>query len=177
MSREILDTHQKALQINLDPGLYGTFAEIGAGQEVARWFFRVGGAAGTIAKSMSAYDMTVSDAIYGSSERYVSRQRLRRCSTTSIRLLLERLDAKRGDNTRFFVFADTVAAEGYTGKHDLPRLDGHPVPDPPRRRIRRKSSSTSACSTARTSSSRKALGIIGVNLIHGALSTRTTPKR
>ena len=67
MTREILGTHQKALQINLDPSKYGTFAEIGAGQEVARWFFRVGGAAGTIAKTISAYDMTISDAIYGHS--------------------------------------------------------------------------------------------------------------
>ena len=74
--REVLDTHQKALHINLDPSKYGTFAEIGAGQEVARWFFRVGGAAGTIAKSISAYDMTISDAIYGPAERYVTRQRL-----------------------------------------------------------------------------------------------------
>src|SRR5207249_4818577 len=65
-----MDTHQKALQINLDNSKYGTFAEIGAGQEVARWFFRVGGAAGTIAKSISAYDMTVSDAIYGACGRY-----------------------------------------------------------------------------------------------------------
>ena len=74
---------QKAVQINLDNTKYGTFAEIGAGQEVARWFFRVGGAAGTIAKSISAYDMTVSDAIYGAAGRYVSRQRSRRCSTTN----------------------------------------------------------------------------------------------
>ena len=77
MKREVLDTHQKALQINLDPNIYGTFAEIGAGQEVARWFFRVGGAAGTIAKAMSAYDMTFSDAIYGKAPRYVSRERLK----------------------------------------------------------------------------------------------------
>src|SRR6185295_18716648 len=70
-----VDTHTKALEINLDPRRYGTFAEIGAGQEVVRWFFRVGGAAGTIAKSMSAYDMTVSDAIYGKAERYVCRPR------------------------------------------------------------------------------------------------------
>jgi hypothetical protein len=69
----ITDTHQKALKVNLDSRFYGTFAEIGAGQEVVRWFFRVGGAAGTIAKSISAYDMTVSDAIYGPSPRYVSR--------------------------------------------------------------------------------------------------------
>src|SRR3954453_8900332 len=71
-----VDTHTKSLEINLDPRRYGTFAEIGAGQEVVRWFFRVGGAAGTIAKSISAYDMTVSDAIYGKAERYVCRQRL-----------------------------------------------------------------------------------------------------
>src|SRR5205085_5438329 len=70
------NTDRKALAINLDGRRYGTFAEIGAGQEVVRWFFRVGGAAGTIAKSMSAYDMTVSDAIYGACERYVCRQRL-----------------------------------------------------------------------------------------------------
>ena len=75
-NRVVADTHHKALRINLDPSKYGTFAEIGAGQEVARWFFRVGGAAGTIAKSMSAYDAVVSDAIYGHADRYVSRQRL-----------------------------------------------------------------------------------------------------
>jgi len=69
MSERPVDTHQKALQINLDKTKYGTFAEIGAGQEVARWFFRVGAAAGTIAKSISAYDMVVSDAIYGSTDR------------------------------------------------------------------------------------------------------------
>src|SRR5437773_6242996 len=99
MNREILGTHQKALQINLDPNKYGTFAEIGAGQEVARWFFRVGGAAGTIAKAMSAYDMTVSDAIYGPCERYVSRQRLRTMLEHEYTLLLERLNATRGGTT------------------------------------------------------------------------------
>src|SRR5439155_21085673 len=86
-----IDTHQKALQINLDPTKYGTFAEIGAGQEVARWFFRVGGAAGTIAKSMSAYDMTVSDAIYGPCERYVTRHRLQNMLDHEYGLLQERL--------------------------------------------------------------------------------------
>src|ERR1700722_1290966 len=71
-----LSTHDKALRINLDPLRYGTFAEIGAGQEVARWFFRAGGAAGTISKTISAYDMHVSDVIYGRTGRYVSRERL-----------------------------------------------------------------------------------------------------
>ena len=74
------DTHQKALRINLDPRWYGTIAEIGAGQEVVRWFFRVGGAAGTIAKSISAYDMAVSDAVYGKADRYVSPDDCRGCS-------------------------------------------------------------------------------------------------
>ncbi|HXP58957.1 MAG TPA: hypothetical protein VN829_00625, partial [Dongiaceae bacterium] len=77
MADEMIDTNRKALQINLDARRYGTFAEIGAGQEVARWFFRVGGAAGTVAKTISAYDMAVSDAIYGPTERYVSRRRLK----------------------------------------------------------------------------------------------------
>lgn len=70
---EITETGHKALHINLDATKYGTFAEIGAGQEVGRWFFRVGGAAGTVAKTISAYDKTVSDAIYGPAERYVGR--------------------------------------------------------------------------------------------------------
>src|SRR5438132_7946851 len=99
MTREIPGTEQKALQINLDPTKYGTFAEIGAGQEVARWFFRVGGAAGTIAKTISAYDMIVSDAIYGRADRYVSRQRLDTMLEHEYRLLQERLVAKRGTNT------------------------------------------------------------------------------
>src|SRR3954452_496030 len=104
-----LDTHQKAVQINLDNTKYGMFAEIGAGQEVARWFFRVGGAAGTIAKSTSAYDMTVSDAMYGASGRYVSRTRLETMLDHEFRQITEHLGPKRGETTRFFAFADTVA--------------------------------------------------------------------
>ena len=83
MTTESVDTHNKALAVNLDPRRYGTFAEIGAGQEVVRWFFRVGGAAGTIAKSISAYDMTVSDAIYGAASATSAARGWRRCSTTS----------------------------------------------------------------------------------------------
>src|ERR1700734_3267016 len=109
MESETVDTHQKALRINLDKAKYGTFAEIGAGQEVARWFFRVGGASKTIAKSISAYDMIVSDAIYGHSDQYVSRHRLQTMLEYEFGLMRERLDAKRGESTRFFVFADTVA--------------------------------------------------------------------
>src|SRR5271169_2654581 len=99
--RPKLSKNQKALKINLDPMFYGTFAEIGAGQEVARWFFKVGAAAGTISKSMSAYDMTVSDAIYGRCKRYVSRERLQRMLEYEHSLNLERLRSSRGNSTAF----------------------------------------------------------------------------
>src|SRR6059036_1693321 len=91
-----IGTDEKALQINLDASKYGTFAEIGAGQEVARCFFRVGGAAGTVAKTISAYDMAVSDAIYGPSDRYVSRRRLQAMLEYEYQLLLARLGKTRG---------------------------------------------------------------------------------
>jgi len=116
--RPRLSTHQKALRVNLDSSRYGTFAEIGAGQEVARWFFKVGGAAGTISKSISAYDMTVSDAIYGRSKRYVSRERLQNMLDYEHELNLERLRPTRGDTTAFFVFADTVAARNFRGTNE-----------------------------------------------------------
>src|SRR5207244_2458887 len=118
-----IDTHSKALKINLDPRWYGTFAEIGAGQEVVRWFFRVGGAAGTIAKSMSAYDMKVSDAIYGHAERYVSRGRLQAMLDREFDLDVERLGKERGDNTSFFAFADTVVARSYRGGIEFRNVD------------------------------------------------------
>jgi len=116
--RPRLSTHQKALAINLDPVRYGTFAEIGAGQEVARWFFKVGAAAGTISKSISAYDMTVSDAIYGKCKRYVSRERLERMLDYEHRLNVERLGASRGDATAFFAFSDTVSALNFRGTNE-----------------------------------------------------------
>src|SRR5512138_3803926 len=116
--KELLTTNRKALTINLDDRLYGTFAEIGAGQEVARVFFQAGGASGTVAKTISAYDMTFSDAIYGKAPRYVSRERLALMLEHEYQLLLERLAATRGDRTTFFVFADTVAATSYKGNND-----------------------------------------------------------
>ena len=106
---ELLTTAHKAHRINFDAPIYGTFAEIGAGQEVAREFFHAGGASGTIAKSISAYDMVFSDAIYGKSPRYVSRERLNLMLDHEYGLLVARLSEIRGDRTNFFVFADTVA--------------------------------------------------------------------
>ena len=113
-----LSTLEKALEINLDAGLYGTFAEIGAGQEVVRWFFQAGGAAGTISKSISAYDMQVSDAIYGECDRYVSRQRLEAMLEHEQKLNRERLTELRGESTCFFTFADTVSARNYAGTNE-----------------------------------------------------------
>src|SRR5438552_18823154 len=100
---------EKALKINLDDSIYGTFAEIGAGQEVARHFFQAGRASHTIAKSISAYDMIFSDEIYGKAARYVCEERLTRMLDYEFDLLQERLRAQRGTSTRFFVFADTVS--------------------------------------------------------------------
>lgn len=108
-------THWKALMLNRDQSKYGTLAEIGAGQEVARWFFKVGGASGTIAKSMSAYDMQFSDAIYGPSPRYLSRLRLITMLDHEFELLNERLGSSRGGETNFFAYANTVKAIGYQG--------------------------------------------------------------
>ncbi|MCO4793056.1 MAG: hypothetical protein KC493_05050 [Bacteriovoracaceae bacterium] len=112
---QILTPTQKALQINVDDKIYGTFAEIGAGQEVARHFFQAGGAAGTVAKTMSAYDMTFSDIIYGKGERYVSEERLNKMLEREYELLTERLGKVRPDGTKFFTYSNTVAAKSYSG--------------------------------------------------------------
>lgn len=106
-------TLEKALKLNLDRGIYGTFAEIGAGQETANWFFRAGGASGTVAKTMSAYDMTFSDEIYGRSARYVSRQRMEAMLDHEFQIVQERLQAQRGADTAFFALANTVRARGW----------------------------------------------------------------
>src|SRR5947208_1246237 len=116
--KELLTTNRKALTINLDERKYGTFAEIGAGQEVARVFFQAGGASGTIAKTISAYDMAFSDAIYGKAPRYVSQERLVTMLDHEYQLLVERLNTQRGDRTSFFVFADTVATKNFKGTNE-----------------------------------------------------------
>ncbi|MBK5293240.1 MAG: TonB-dependent receptor [Acidobacteriia bacterium] len=174
-----LTPQQKALRINLDRSVYGTLAEIGAGQEVARWFFQAGGAARTVAKTISAYDMAVSDAIYGESERYVSRQRVSGMMAYEYNLLVERLSAKRGDQTAFFAYADTVATRSYSRSIDNSSADGNgwlgirfqatPHAEPSdiiihiitrdKERVREQ----------------EAIGILGVNLIHGAAFLRREP--
>jgi hypothetical protein len=168
MENNRLDTHQKAVQINLDNTKYGTFAEIGAGQEVARWFFRVGGAAGTIAKSISAYDMTVSDAIYGAAGRYVSRQRLETMLDHEFGLMNERLAEKRGETTRFFVFADTIAAKSYTRKDNWHgwmgiRFQHRPGAGPSQIILH------VSLIDREATLQQEAVGTLGVNLVHAAL--------
>jgi hypothetical protein len=115
---ESLNTHQKALGINLDPTSYGSFAEIGAGQEVVRWFLVVGGASGTVAKSISAYDKEVSDDLYGSGARYVSGERLKAMLDSEWAQLINQLNKSRGASTRFFSFVDTISARNYSGTNE-----------------------------------------------------------
>jgi hypothetical protein len=160
-------TDKKALQINVDGKKYGTFAEIGAGQEVARRFFHVGGAAGTIAKTMSAYDMTFSDAIYGPTDRYVSRLRLATMLDHEYALLLERLDAKVGSDRTFFVFADTVAARSFKQHNESHgwlgiRFQTQPHGEPSQIIIHVR------MLDATNIEQQEALGVIGVNLVYGA---------
>jgi hypothetical protein len=170
-----LDTHRKALYINLDERRYGTFAEIGAGQEVARWFFRVGGAAGTIAKSISAYDMAVSDAIYGHTERYVSRERLQRMLDYEHEKNLVRLNAARGDTTAFFAFANTVAAKSYRSDKDCHGWIGLKFQSRPR------DNESQIVLHVRmvdddAQLQQEALGIVGVNLLYGAFFLHHEPE-
>ena len=115
---EKLDTHHKALTLNLDASAFGSFAEIGAGQEVSHWFFVVGGASATVAKTISAYDKEVSDDLYGAGSRYVSRQRLEAMLDKEWAELLAQLSTTRGANTRFFSFVDTVSARNFAGTND-----------------------------------------------------------
>jgi hypothetical protein len=157
-------TPQKVLRLNLDASKYGTFAEIGAGQEVVRWFFHVGGASGTIAKSISAYDMAVSDSLYGATERYVSRQRLVSMLDHELGQLAARLGPVRGDTTSFFAFADTVATEGHGAGRGWVglRFQAHPREEP---------SEIIAhvhLLDATTVSQQEALGLLGVNIVYGA---------
>jgi len=165
---QILNPKQKALEINLNDRFYGTFAEIGAGQEVARYFFKAGGAAGTIAKSISAYDMTVSDVIYGKckSGRYVSEERLGQMLEREYEQLVERLKDVRHSNTCFFAFADTVAAKSYKYKNEAHGWLGvkfmHEVGAGPSEVILHV-----RMLDRDNAQQQEALGILGVNLIHG----------
>lgn len=174
MENKILSVGAKALEINLDQVRYGSFAEIGAGQEVVRWFFRVGGAAGTIAKSISAYDMKVSDDIYGKAARYVCRERLEDMLELEYNLNIERLSEQRGDETAFFAFADTVSARNYHGTNECHgwlgirfQTEPHAAPSEIIIHVRMLDNENAL--------QQEALGIIGVNLIYGAFHLSHNP--
>src|SRR6202046_2784867 len=170
------DTHQKALRINLDPRWYGTVAEIGAGREVVRWFFRVGGAAGTVAKSISAYDMAVSDAVYGKAERYVSMGRLQGMLDKEFQLNVERLGDERGDTNCFFAFADTVVARSYQGSNECHgwmgvKFQAQPHDEPSQIVMHVRMLDVEAWLQ------QEALGIVGVNLLYGAFFEHHEPDK
>ena len=168
--------HEKAVQINLDKRFYGTFAEIGAGQEVARWFFRVGGASGTLAKTISAYDMAFSDAIYGKGERYVSQERLQNMLDYEFALLIERLNAKRGDSTSFFVFADTVSARNYLGTNECHGWMGIKFQLQPAARASEIIIHVNMLDKENLQQ-QEALGTVGVNLTYGAFYLHSEPEK
>src|SRR6267378_2665198 len=168
-------TDKKALQINLDAKEYGTFVEIGAGQEVARRFFRVGGAAGTIAKTMSAYDMTFSDAIYGPADRYVSRVRLQTMLDHEYKLLVERLDEQFGAEKTFFVFADTFAARSFKERNEAHGWLGVRFQSQPRGQPSEIIIHVRLLDEGNVEQ-QEALGVIGVNLLHGAFYGRQPEK-
>ena len=166
-SSQKLDTHHKALTVNLDTSTFGSFAEIGAGQEVARWFLLVGAASGTVAKTISAYDKEVSDDLYGSGSRYVSKERLEAMLNSEWTQLLTQLGKTRGTQMRFFCFVDTVSARNFAGTNDAngwiglrfqSEPGGHPNDVLLHINMRDPSNVLQ----------QEAIGILGVNLIHAA---------
>lgn len=174
--RQILETEQKALEINLDDKIYGTFAEIGAGQEVARYFFQVGAAAGTIAKTMSAYDKVYSDQIYGTEPtgRYVCEARLYKMLKHEYDLMSARLEHER-PNTTFFAFADTIAAINYsrTIKGDgwmgiRFQIDPHGEPNDMVLHVKMQDNDNRL--------QQQAIGILGVNLVYACYRYHASPK-
>ncbi|HKV79730.1 MAG TPA: hypothetical protein VJP02_16390 [Candidatus Sulfotelmatobacter sp.] len=169
-TREKYDTHQKALSLNLDVTIFGSFAEIGAGQEVARWFLRVGGASGTVAKTISAYDKEVSDHLYGVGTRYVSKPRLLAMLNSEWEQLLGQLQASRGADTKLFSFVDTISARNYAGTNDCHgwvglRFQTQPngAPNDVILHVNLRDSSNVL--------QQEAVGVLGVNLIYAAYHT------
>ncbi len=167
VTRDGLDPSAKALALNLDQSIYGTIAEIGAGQEVARRFFAVGASSGTIAKTMSAYDMAFSDQIYGPAKRYVSRERLVGMLDHEFSLLLERLGKSRGEHTRFFSFANTVAARNFKGTNECHGWMGVRFQSSPRQAPSEIILHVRMLDTANILQ-QEALGLFGLNMIYGA---------
>ncbi len=169
-------TQEKALQLNLDPSIYGTVVEIGAGQEVARQFFNAGAASGSIAKTMSAYDMKVSDDVYGKAGRYVSRERVQQMLKIEYDLIIRRLADTREVDSKYFSYAATVTALSYNKNNECHGWIG----------VRRQSEVGGDASEIvlhvrmLDDTNRKqsvALGILGINLVHSAYHLNNDPKK
>ncbi|MGC6480290.1 MAG: TonB-dependent receptor [Flavobacteriaceae bacterium] len=187
MSVQLSDNHAfenlpsveaKALRINLNKDIYGTFAEIGAGQEVARHFFRVGGASGTIAKTISAYDKNFSDTIYGEEDdkRYVTETRLDKMLAHEIQLLEERIKRDKEPNKVFFAYANTVATIDFAKKfkgHGWMGIRFQTAPNEPYNEI----SLHVRFHHSEARLQQEVLGIMGVNLIYGAFYKHDQPKK
>src|SRR5580704_7180634 len=173
--KQFTDIHAKALAINLEASCYGTFAEIGAGQEVARWFLSAGAASGTVAQAISAYDKTVSDDTYGAGTRYVSKERVLAMLDYEYQLLLARLAKERGAHTRFFVFADTVATRNYQGTNEQHgwlgvRFQAEPDGEPNQILLHINLMDRTA------QLQQQAIGTLGVNLIYAAYHQRSSSR-
>ncbi|GLR70261.1 TonB-dependent receptor [Agaribacter marinus] len=170
-------TSQKALRLNLDDKKYGTIVEIGAGQEVARQFFLAGAAAGTIAKTMSAYDMKFSDAIYGVQEdgRYVSKARVKAMMEQEFDLVLQRVSEGRSKSSRYFAYAATVAAKSFNRQNECHawcgvRIQMYPGAEPSNIKVHVRMRDDNA------EAQQQALGVLGVNLIYAAYYYFENPK-
>ena len=177
MKNIVLTPAQKALEMNLDPNLYGTFAEIGAGQEVVRHFFRAGGASGTIAKAMSAYDKDFSDAIYGREDngRYVCESRLKKMINHEYGLITERLEREKHPNKRFFSFANNAATINFSKTNDGHgwmglRFQLHPHEAPNDVILHYLLNERDARQQQET------VGVLGVNLLYGCMFHSEHPK-
>ncbi len=165
---------EKALKINLDGSRFGTFAEIGAGQEVVRWFFHAGKASSTVAKSISAYDMATSDALYGPTHHYVSRARLEAMLELEFHQLVQNLAHTRGERNAFFVFADTVATHGSSrsgGGHGWLGIRFQAQPGGETSEVIIHIELLDAFGSRQ----QEAVGLVGVNLIYGAFTQHQNP--
>ena len=178
MAEETLTTMQKAFAFNMDHNKYGTIAEIGAGQEVSRCFFRAGGAAGTIAKTISAYDMSFSDAIYGEEKdkRYVTESRVKKMLDKEFNLVLQRVGDTRPKTSTYFAFADTVTARSFSQQGECHGWMGIKLQvthgaDPCEILIHIRMLDES------NDQQQEAVGILGVNLIYGAFHFHSRPER
>jgi len=178
MSEETLSIMQKAFALNMNHDSYGTIAEIGAGQEVSRCFFRAGGAAGTIAKTISAYDMSFSDAIYGEekNKRYVTENRLKKMLDKEFSIVLERVSSTRPKTSTYFAFADTVTARSYSQRGECHgwlgiKLQLSPGAEPCEILIHVRMLDES------NTQQQEVVGILGVNLIYGAFQFHSRPEQ